>query len=98
MPIQRVAFSGSTRKPHTVSGLAAIATSCSIETASVVLSMLLTLLSFCLAFERLESVAPELVEKGLQLDEPLRGSPVQAPGAFASLAHEPRLLQHAEML
>src|SRR5215218_2362852 len=97
-PIQRVALSGSTRNSHTVSGLASIATSRSSETFSAVLSMLLPLLSFCLAFEGLETRAPELVEERLQLDEPLGTRAVQAPGAVASLAHEPRLLQHAQML
>src|SRR5436309_1061463 len=97
-PIQRVALAESTRNSHTVSGLAAIATSRSSIAFSAVLSMLSPLLSFCLAFERLQPVSPEVVEERPQLDDPLRAGPVQAPGAVASLAHEPRLLQHAQML
>src|SRR5207247_6424908 len=86
------------RNSQIVSGLAAIAISRSRETFSAVLSMLLPLLSLRFAFERLEPVAPELVEERLQLDEPFGTRAVQAPGAVASLAHEPRLLQHAQML
>src|SRR3954469_9971089 len=97
-PIQRRCFSGSTRKPHTVSGLAAIAISRSITTCSAVLAMLAPFFLFRLALQRLQPLVPELLEEGLQLDEPLRTRAVEAPGAVASLAHEPRLLQHAQML
>src|ERR1041385_7309776 len=75
-----------------------MAISRSSETFSAVLSMALPLLSFGFAFERLEPLAPELVEKGLQLDETLGPRAVEAPGAVASLAHEPRLLQDAQVL
>src|ERR1051325_9975184 len=97
-PIQRATFSSSTRNSHTVSGLAAIVTSRSRDTFSVVLSMLSPLLSLRLAFERLQPIAPELVQERLQLREPFGSGSVQAPGAVASLAHEPRLLQHAQVL
>src|SRR5438067_9060738 len=85
-PIQRAAFSASTRNSQTVSGLAAIAISRSSETCSAVLSMSLPLLSFCLALECLQPLAPELVEEGLQLDEPPGARAIEAPGAVASLA------------
>src|ERR1041385_2291255 len=97
-PIRRFCFSGSTRKSHTVSGLAAIVSSRSITTCSAVLAMLAPLLSFRLALERLEPLVPELFEEGPQLREPLGTGAVEAPGAVASLAHEPRLLQHGQVL
>src|SRR4051812_39187521 len=70
----------------------------SSETCSAVLSMLLPLLSFGFALERVEALTPELVEERPQLDEAFRPRAIQAPGSVASLAHEPRLLQDAQML
>src|ERR687885_2889213 len=78
-PIQRVAFSGSTRNSHTVSGLASISSSRWTARVSAVLSMLLPLLSFGLALEHVEAVAPEVVEERLQLGQPLRARPVEPP-------------------
>src|SRR3954463_15495689 len=60
--------------------------------------MLLSLLLFRLAFECLEPDVPELLQEVLELPEPFGTCPVQAPGAVASLAHEPRLLQDVQML
>src|ERR671925_1433426 len=97
-PIQRVAFSGSTRNCQTVSGLAAIAISRSTVVVSVVASMLLCLLSFCLGLEDVEALRPELLQKRLQLGEPLGPRPVEALRAVASLAHEARLLQDGQVL
>src|SRR5262245_1922655 len=97
-PIHRFCFSGSTRKSHTVSGLAAIVSSRSITTCSAVFAMLAPLLSFRFALERLEPLVPELLEEGPQLHETFGTSPVEAPGAVASLIHEPRLLQHCQVL
>src|SRR5215471_3355096 len=97
MPIQRVAFSGSTKNCQTVSGRAAIASSRSTAVVSVVASMLL-LLSFRFALERLEALVPEPLEELPQLSEPLGPGPVQPPRAVASLAHEPRLLEDVQML
>src|SRR3989442_11905570 len=97
MPIQRVAFIGSTRNCQTVSGLAAIVTSRS-TVVSVVASMFRPLLSFCLAFECFEPFVPELLEVRLELGESLRSRPVEALGAVASLAHQPSLLQDIQML
>src|SRR5262245_36694596 len=102
-PIQRTAFAGSTRSSQTVSGLAAMASSrstftCSTGTCSAVAFMLSLLLSFRLLLERLQARVPEPVEERLQLGEPLGARAVQAPRAVASLAHEPRLLQHSEVL
>src|SRR5262249_25337023 len=87
-----------TRSSQIVSGLAAIVSSRSITTCSAVFCMLSPLFSFRLALERLEPFVPELLEERLQLGEPLGTGAVEAPGAVASLAHEPRLLQHAQML
>src|SRR5580704_6658860 len=98
LPHQRSALSGSTRSSQTVSGLAAISISWHTSRRSVVLSMLLPLLSFGLALERLEPVAPELVEELLQLGEPLGASTVEPPGAVASFVHEPGLPQDGQML
>src|SRR3954447_7476055 len=86
------------RSSSTVSGLAAIEISRSTETVLVALFIALSLLSFRLAFERLQPLGPELVEERLQLPEPFRARSVETPRAVASLAHEPRLLQHAQML
>src|SRR5207248_6910268 len=77
-PIQRTAFSGSTRNCHTVSGLAAIAISRSTEVVSVVASMLLLLLSLGLGLEGVEALVPELLQERLQLLEPLGSRPVGA--------------------
>src|SRR3954469_6158749 len=60
--------------------------------------MLLSLLLFRLAFECLEPDVPELLQEVLELDEPFGTCPIEAPGAVASLAHEPRLLQDVQML
>src|SRR3989442_15446764 len=60
--------------------------------------MLLSLLLFRFAFECLEPDVPELLEEVLELGEPFGTRPVKAPGAVASLAHEPRLLQDVQML
>src|SRR3989440_1518878 len=97
-PIQRIALSGSTRNCQTVSGLAAIAISRSTEVVSVVASILLPLLSFCLDLERVEALVPELLQERLQLREPLGPRPVEAPGAVAALAHEAGLLQDVQVL
>src|SRR5262245_8273328 len=60
--------------------------------------MLAFLLLLCLALERVESNVPEGLEKVLDLDETFGTRPIQASSAVASLAHEPRLLQDAQML
>src|SRR5579871_2801844 len=86
-PHQRTALSGSTRSSQTVSGLAAISISRRTSSRSVVLSMLLPLLSFGLALERLEPVAPELVEELLELGESFGAGAVETPGAVASFVH-----------
>src|SRR5947208_17192056 len=98
IPFQRVSFSGSTKNSQTVSGLAAIEIVRSSVVVSVVVSMLLPLLLLCLAFECFQPHVPELFEELLELGEPFRTCPVQAPRAVPSLAHEPRLLQHVQML
>src|SRR5689334_10994656 len=98
MPIQRMSFWGSTKNSQTVSGVASIAIVRSYTAVSVAASMLLPFLLLCLAFECLEPDVPEALEKVLQLDEPLRTRPVEASGAVASLAHEPRLLQDVQVL
>src|SRR5262245_37178026 len=96
-PIQRTALSGSTRNSHTVSRVAAIASSRS-TVVSVVVSMLGLLLSLCLALDRLEPGVPKRFEELSQLREALGARPVQAPGTVSPLAHEPRLLQDGQML
>src|SRR6266699_7224638 len=88
MPHHAVVLSGSTRNSQTVSGLASIAIVRSTA-VSVLLAMLLPLLSFCLAFQRLQPFAPELVEEGPQLDEPLRTRAIETSRAVTSLIHEP---------
>src|SRR6266542_3503993 len=98
MPFQRMSLSGSTKNSQTVSGLAAIEIVGSIEVVSVVASMLLPLLLFRFAFECFEPHVPELLEELLELGEPFRACPVQAPRAVPSLAHEPRLLQDVQVL
>src|SRR3954451_17202498 len=98
LPIQRTALSGSVRKPHTVSGLAAIATSRSMAVVSVVVCMLALLLAFRFALEGVEAVVPECVQERPDALEPLGSRPVQALGAVASLVHEPGLLQDGEVL
>src|SRR5204862_179286 len=98
MPIQRMTFCGSTRKSQTVSGLASIAIVRSYTAVSVTASMLLPFLLLCLAFECLEPDVPEALEEVPYLHEPFGTCPVEAPGAVASLAHEPRLLQDVQVL
>src|SRR5512132_1754065 len=60
--------------------------------------MLLLLLLLCFAFECPEPDVPEALQEVPELDQALRSRPVEAPGAVASLAHEPRLLQDVQML
>src|SRR5512132_2712170 len=60
--------------------------------------MLLLLLLLCFAFECLEPDVPEALQEVPELDQALRSRPVEAPGAVASLGHEPRLLQDVQML
>src|SRR6185503_14099090 len=98
MPFQRISFSGSTKNSHTVSGLAPIESVRSYTVVSVAASMLLLLLLLRFAFECLEPDVPELLQEVLELDKPFGTCPVEAPGAVASLAHEPRLLQDVQML
>src|ERR1700693_6369953 len=97
MPHHAVVFCGSTRTCQTVSGLASIAIVRSTA-VSVLLAMLLPLLSFCLAFQHLEPLAPEVVEESPPLDEPFGPRAVETSRAVAPLIHEPCLLQHGQML
>ena len=60
--------------------------------------MLLPLLSFDLALERLEPGIPELLEELLQGGEAFGPRPVEASGAVSSLAHEPGLPQDVQVL
>src|SRR5881275_947567 len=60
--------------------------------------MLLALLLFCFAFECLEPGVPEPFEEVAELGEPLGTCPVEASGAVAPLAHEPRLLEDVQVL
>src|SRR5580765_5782865 len=75
-----------------------MASSRSTEVISAVVSTSPALLSLCLALECREAGIPELLQKRLQLQEPLRSRLVEALGAVASLAHQPRLLQDGQML
>src|SRR5918912_1311287 len=93
----RVAFSSSTRNSHTVSGLAAIASSRSTD-ISVAASMLSPLLSLGLALEGVEALVPEPVQELLQLHEPFRACAVKPSRAVAPLAHEPCLLEDVQVL
>src|SRR5262245_1844449 len=98
MPIQRMTFRGSTKNSQTVSGFASIEIVRSYTVVSVTASMLLALLLFCLAFECLEPDVPEALEEVSELDEPFGTCAVEASGAVASFAHEPRLLQDVQVL
>src|SRR5437588_2203224 len=98
MPIHVLAFSGSTRNCHTVSGLAAITSSRSIATVSLAFVATLPLLSFCFTLQRIELRVPETVEEPLQLAEPLRTRAVEPLRPVPPLVHETRLLEDAEML
>src|SRR5436190_10867769 len=60
--------------------------------------MLLALLLLCFAFECLEPGIPEFFEEVPELAEPLGTRPVEASGAVASFAHEPRLLEDVQVL
>src|SRR5436190_8854412 len=60
--------------------------------------MLLALLLLCFAFECLEPGIPESFEEVPELAEPFGTCPVEAPGAVASLAHDPRLLEDVQVL
>src|SRR6266487_2209190 len=60
--------------------------------------MLLALLLLCFAFECLEPDIPEFLEEVPELAEPFGTCPVEASGAVASLAHEPRLLEDVQVL
>src|SRR6476620_2301768 len=97
LPNQLASLSGSTRNSHTVSGLASIASSRSTA-LSVVVSIFLPLLPFGLALERDEAFVPEFLQKLLQLGEPFRAGAIEPFRPVASLAHEPRLLEDAQML
>ena len=54
--------------------------------------------SSAVALKRGEGLAPEVVEVVAELAEPVRIEPVEPPRAVAPLGHEPRLLQHAQVL
>src|SRR3954464_6023013 len=86
------------RNSHTVSGLAAIATSRWTEVVSAVVSMLALLLSFRFALERLEPRVPEVLDERLDVHQPLRAGAVEPLGAVAPLIHQPRLLEDGQML
>src|SRR5919198_4432481 len=86
------------RNCQIVPGLAAIVSSRWTDAVFVAPSMLSPLLSFGLSLERVQPVAPEVVEKRSQLLEPFRTRSVEASGAVASFAHEPGLLQDGQML
>ena len=51
-----------------------------------------------LALQSVEPLVPESVEERLQLGEPLRSRPVQALRAVPPLAHQPGLLENAQVL
>src|SRR6188474_2822194 len=65
---------------------------------SVVLSMLLPLLSLGFLLERLQPVAPELLEELLELGEALWPRAVEATCPVSPLVHESGLLQDGQML
>jgi hypothetical protein len=60
--------------------------------------MLASLLSFGFAFQRLQAIVPEFVQKRLHALEAFRARSVVAPGAVPPFAHESGLLQHGEVL
>src|SRR5262245_53946361 len=97
IPIQRFAFSGSTRKSQTVSGLASIVSVRSYATVSVAAFILLSLLLLRFAFECVEPGVPEPLEELPELQQPFGPCPIQPACAVASLVHEPRLLQDVQM-
>src|SRR6185437_16958307 len=66
--------------------------------SSAVPSTLPLLLSFGIPLERVEPGAPELLQERPELGEPLGTRSIQPSRAVASLAHEPRLLEHRQVL
>jgi len=52
----------------------------------------------CRGLQPLEAPRPELLEKGPQLAESLLAQPVEPPRAVRPHRHEPRLLEHAQVL
>src|SRR5918999_3572363 len=96
-PIQRVAFSGSTKNSQTVSGRAAIVIS-RRTAVSVLASILLPFLEFRLALQRLEPHVPELLEELPDRREAVGSHAVHAPGSVAPLLHQSGLLQDGQVL
>src|SRR5207302_11396653 len=85
-PIHVVGSSGSTRYGNTFSGAASIQISFNSSP------------TFDLPFQTLEFVVPEFVEECAHVVEALGPRAVQPARALAALGHEPRLLEHAQVL
>src|SRR5215467_6098247 len=102
-PVHRIICSGSTKNLNTTSGGASIRTSRStgrrsLSTATPAPCGRSPMVRLGRRLEAREPFAPEVVEEGAQLGEPLRTDSIQAPRAIPTLGEEARVLQHAEML
>src|SRR3954447_24800733 len=99
-PIHWTIFSGSVKKPNTVSGSAAILTSCSRVSVSLGVAGTGLALLLCLrgALESREPRRQHLGDEAVQVGHPLGTHAVQPARALAAFVDEARLAQHLEVL
>src|SRR3954449_4084575 len=99
-PIHWTIFSGSVKKPNTVSGSAAILSSCSRVSVSFGVAATDLALLLCLggAFEPLEPNRQHLGEEAVQVSHPLGAHAVHAARAVSALVDQAGLAQHLQVL
>src|SRR3989304_1634619 len=98
-PIHSAILFGSVRKLNTVSGRAAIVSvrsMASVVVACIVVSPLLVALGA--VPQPFEAVVPHAFQEGPYFGQPFGAGPVKPPRSLPSLGHQPRLLQHTEVL
>src|SRR5205823_4407803 len=98
-PIHCTILRGSVKKPKTISGGAAIRTSCSVTSVSAgVAGIGSALLVLGRLLEALQTGRYDLGEEAVQVGQPLWAHAVQATRAVAALADQARLPEHLEVL
>src|SRR5262245_5662389 len=98
-PIQRIIFSGSTKKAKTISGRAAICTLRSrMSLGCSAMVVVPPLFGFSRLFELREATIPKLIEKRPEIGQPFLPCAVKPPGALAAHAHQASSGKHLEVL
>src|SRR3954466_5540492 len=86
------------RNSNTADGAASILVARCTTSAALARCCTALLICFDLALERLQAIAPEVIQERTQLDQPLGADAVDTPSAVPPLVHQASAVQDAQVL